>query len=150
MRIRIMYTGTVSSCDGTQWGEVEDYTVYVGTPGLWEGGAAGAANDWNNPNNWDDGRVPLASQSVVIPDGAVSYPILAGTISIQNVEIRDGGNINIPAGATYNISGNLTVGQGSSGTLTVNGGTCNVAGTVSTLTGGKIEVKNGGVMNDNN
>jgi hypothetical protein len=48
------------------------------------------------------------------------------------------------------VNGDLSVGQGTSGILTVNGGTCNVTGSVLTQPGAQIEVKNSGVLNDNN
>jgi len=44
----------------------------------------------------------------------------------------------------------LNVGQGMTGILIINGGTCNVTGIITTLSGGAISVINGGVMNDNN
>jgi autotransporter translocation and assembly factor TamB len=87
---------------------------------------------------------------VVIPGGAVSYPIIAGTIGCNNLEIKDGGTMTINSGATFNISGNLSVGQGTTGIFTVNGGTCNVTGNVTTQPGARIDVKNGGVFNDIN
>lgn len=149
LRTRILYTEAISSCGNTYYGEVEDYSIYIGTPGLWSGSSGGSGTDWNNADNWDDGRVPVSGADVVIPSGALSYPELTGTINCQDLEIKDGGAMTIDLGAVLNISGNLTVGQGTSGNLTINGGTCNVAGNVATQTGGVIDVKNGGLLHEN-
>jgi PKD repeat protein len=149
MRVRIMWTGTLSPCGTATYGEVEDYTIYVGTHGLWEGGTPGSENDWNTANNWDDGIVPTASTNVLIPEEATHYPSVSGPFSCLDMEIKDGATVTVEAGAVMNILGDLTVGQGSSGRLVVDGGTCNVSGTTFAGPGSKIDIINGGVMNDN-
>jgi len=148
LRTRITYTGTVSSCGTTYYGEVEDYSVYIGTPGLWVGGTAGVEHDWNTANNWDDGRVPSAATNVVIPDGAAYYPSGSGVISCQDILIKNSASLTVQPGATLNVNGNLTVGQGISGIMIINGGTCNVIGNVIASTGCIIDLLNGGLMND--
>jgi PKD repeat protein len=148
LRARITYTGSITACNALSWGETEDYSIYVGTPGLWEGGTAGAENDWNTPNNWDDGRLPTATTNVVIPNGVTDYPDISGTFSCQNMEIKDGAVVYVLAGATLNITGNLTVGQGNTGVLIVDGGTCNVTGVITSAPGSAIQVINNGVMNE--
>jgi PKD repeat protein len=148
LRARITYTGSVSPCGTTTYGEVEDYSIYVGTPGLWQGGTAGAETDWNTANNWDDGRVPTASTNVVIPQGTTYYPVGSGSISCMDMQIKDGATVTVQPSSTLNISGNLNVGQGGTGMLIVNGGTCNVTGNINALTGSQIKLINGGVMHD--
>jgi hypothetical protein len=148
LRARITYTGAVSPCGTVTYGEVEDYGIYVGTPGLWQGGTTGAEHDWNTANNWDDGRVPAASTNVVIPQGATYYPVGSGIITCMDMQIKDGATVTVQPGATLNISGNLNVGQGGTGMLIVNGGTCNVTGNINALTGSQIKLINGGVMHD--
>jgi hypothetical protein len=148
MRVRITYTGTVSPCGTTTYGEVEDYTVYVGTPGLWIGGAPGAETVWNNPVNWDDGRVPGQTTNVVIPDGVFFYPEVAGTYQCQDMEVKDGGTMNIGPGSVLNVLGDLAVGQGVSGVLVIEGGVCNVSGEITISPGSSIDLLSGGVLND--
>ncbi len=148
MRIRITYTGSVSACGNATWGEVEDYTVYVGTPGLWTGGSAGAENDWDNAANWDDGRVPDPATNVVIPDGVAHYPEVSGTYQCLNMEVKDGAIIQVATGSTLNVLGDLVIGQGFSGTLIIDGGTCNVAGEILVGPGGVIDLTGGGTLND--
>ena len=149
MRIRITYTGSVDPCGSTTWGEVEDYTLYVGTPGFWVGGTTGAESDWDTADNWDDGLVPSSTTDVTISDGFAYYPEVSGLLNCLDMQINDGGSIRILPGATLNISGDLIVGDGSSGALIIDGGTCNLSGQVTANPGSVIDLINSGVMNDN-
>jgi PKD repeat protein len=150
MRTRITYSTAPLPCGNTSYGEVEDYGIYVGTPGLWSGGTAGAETNWNTANNWDDGRVPAAGSDVIIPAGSDYYPVVSGNHSVSDMEIKDGAELTVQPGAVMNISGNLIIGQGNGGVLTVNGGICNVNGTINALPGSSVDVINGGLLNDNN
>ncbi len=149
MRARITYTGSITACGALTWGETEDYSLYVGTPGLWEGGTAGAESDWNTAGNWDDGRVPTASTNVVIPPNVNDFPDITGTFNCLDMDIKNGATVTVGPGATLNILGNLDVGEGSSGALIIDGGTCNLAGQTTASPGSSIDLINGGVMNDN-
>jgi PKD repeat protein len=149
LRARIMWTGTLSPCGSTTYGETEDYGIYVGTPGVWVGGTAGAESNWNTATNWDDGRIPSSSTDVTIPAGSTYYPQVSGTYNCLDMEIKDGATLTVQSGSILTISGNLDVGQGNSGILIINGGTCNVAGVVTSFPGSAIQVINNGVMNEN-
>jgi len=149
MRTRITYSTAALSCGTTSYGEVEDYGIYVGTPGLWNGGTAGNETNWNTANNWDDGRVPTSATDVIIPAGSTYYPQISGLFSCLDMEIKDGATVTVQPGATMIINGDLNVGQGGTGILVINGGTCNVTGVVTAFPGSAIDVINGGVLNDN-
>jgi PKD repeat protein len=144
MRIRIMWVGTLNACGTINYGEVEDYSVYVGTPGLWVGGTAGFENDWNTPENWDDGQVPCPITNVIIPETAFYYPESSGAFNCFDLQIKDGAIVTIQPGSILNINGDLHVGQGTSGIMYINGGTCNISGTITTFPGSIIYVSDGG------
>jgi PKD repeat protein len=149
LRIRINWTEILSSCGTTTYGEVEDYHLYVGTPGLWNGGISGSETSWNTANNWDDGLVPGSNTSVVIPNGLDFYPEVTGSFNCLDMEIKDGAAMNVETGAVLNINGNLVVGQGNSGVFVIDGGTVNVSGIITAKPGSSLNLINSGLLNDN-
>jgi hypothetical protein len=147
LRLRLYYTGDVDGPCGTAvYGEVEDYTIVVGQPGLWVGGAAGQLTNWNTPANWHNGVVPTLSTNVLIPGGLTYYPVLVTSASCRDLEIRDGATVTVIAGGNLTINNDLLTGQGTGGTLVVNGGNCVINGDALQRAGSGIQVKNGGTL----
>jgi hypothetical protein len=149
MRIRIMYGTPLSPCGSTTFGEVEDYRVYVSTPGLWKGGTAGNETDCNTPGNWDDRVVPCSSTNVTIPKESDYDPEATGSFTCQDIEIKDGATLTVEPGATMTVNGDLTIGQGNSGELIIDGGSCHVSGSIILKQGSSVNVSNGGTIIDN-
>ena len=97
-------------------------------------------NNWNNPDNWDQGLTPTAIDTVVIPD-TVGAPQLSGNTTLLALHLSDtltvtGGTLTLTGASTIESTGNLildgstlagsTVLQ-STGTLTLRGGTVALA-----------------------
>jgi hypothetical protein len=150
MRIRIMYTGTLDPCGSTSYGEVEDYTIYVGTPGLWKGGAPGQENDWSVAANWDDHLVPTAGTDVLVPDEAVYQPELSGDVQCLDLTIEDDATVEVKPATSIIVNGDLTIGSNGSGNLIIEAGTATINGELNVSQGSAIEVKSGGTLIENN
>jgi hypothetical protein len=110
MRIRIMYTGTLSPCGNTTYGEVEDYSINVSAmvPNVWDGSFN---HYWHNDNNWNLGHIPTSTEEVQVPN--VGYQ----PISVDNYN-EACANLTLETGTVLNIyDQTLTV----NGILTING-----------------------------
>ncbi|MEO6719375.1 MAG: DUF2341 domain-containing protein, partial [Ferruginibacter sp.] len=110
------YTLVVSStgCSATAYTNISSST----TSNQWTGNTSTA---WATAGNWCNGVVPASSANISIPVGLSVYPVISGTVAVNN--------ITIPSGAT----------------LTVTGGTLQIAGTISAAgtfnaTAGTIEM----------
>ena len=54
----------------------------------WTGNASPV---WGASGNWDLGRPPLVSDTVIIPSGTARYPVMPGAaVTVRNLEIRSG------------------------------------------------------------
>jgi len=108
MRIRIMYTGTLSSCGNTTYGEVEDYSINVSAmvPNVWDGSFN---HYWHNDNNWSLGHIPTSTEEVTIPN--VGYqPVYVDFYdeACANLNIATGTVLNI-YDQTLTVNGILTI-----------------------------------------
>ena len=94
--------------------EAPDFT-WQGTP----------SSDWNDPNNWSGGNIPVSTSDVVIPDAATTLhdPILPANTSINTLTINTGGILEGGTGTILNIMGSagawLNLGTFNPGTSTV-------------------------------
>lgn len=72
---------------------------------IWTGNAGTAT--WNDCANWEQGKVPNASSTVVIPDNGDIRPVVTGTVSIAKLIVEKGkGSAEKP---DITVSGKLTV-----------------------------------------
>jgi len=89
MRIRITWTGAVSPCGTTTYGEVEDYRIYVASPGInyWTGRIS---NNWHTPGNWSLNSVPNSSQDAYILSLNGRDPVISEPADCKNLAVASG------------------------------------------------------------
>ena len=111
------------NADGFSFGSGN--SIPLGT-GLWTGLESTA---WTTAGNWKNNSIPDATINVTIPAGCPNYPVLAGTLTINNtggaynakrLDITDGASLT-NTGALYaygvvNISGSFIASNASSNT----------------------------------
>ncbi len=103
---------------------------------IWTGNAG--TSTWTDCGNWEQGKVPTASSTVVIPDNGDVQPNVTGNVSISKLIVENGkGSHSAP---DITVSGKLTVTNSvcNSGTAYVCGnGTINVGSTKGNFVVGK-------------
>ncbi|WP_432670964.1 T9SS type A sorting domain-containing protein [Flavobacterium sp. SM2513] len=72
---------------------------------IWTGN--GANNNWSNTANWQTAFVPNANTDVTIPTGRPRYPVLQGNAGAKNITLGVNTTITLN-GRTFAISGTIT------------------------------------------
>jgi hypothetical protein len=98
-------------------------TITIVTPGTWSGAISTA---WNTSGNWVCGAIPTSTTNATIPGGLTNYPLLnVGTGSAQNITIQSGASVTV-TGGTLQIAGTIS----NSGTFDASVGTIEMNGPV--------------------
>jgi len=110
---------------------------------VWEGDDV-PSDDWFVGLNWSGGVVPTAGDNAIIPAGCPDYPIVdaAGAVCF-NLNISDGGDLEVTTGGNIIVGQNLNLGDGVSGTMSLTGGDFNVTGTFTANTGSNFTITSG-------
>jgi len=62
------------------------------------------SNAWYHPDNWTPCGVPIDRTKVIIPGGLSRYPNLNTDVKISNLDILDGGQLEIPTETTLQLT----------------------------------------------
>jgi alpha-amylase len=88
-----------------------------GAASIWTGN--GGSSDWNDPYNWEEGKVPTDTSRVVIEANAFPQPAIVGEAEVNHIQLEEGahlfvhGTLNIQSiEGISNVSGTGTVNQG--------------------------------------
>ncbi|MEI6507694.1 MAG: T9SS type A sorting domain-containing protein [Bacteroidota bacterium] len=97
--------------------------VTVINSNTWNGSVS---NAWANPSNWGCGRVPLSTDSVVIPSGVASMPVIIdGGRIVNSITILSGASLTLNnAASALIVLGKFTL----NGTITNSNGSVTFAG----------------------
>lgn len=127
---------------------IDDFEIsYSVFHGLWKKTAINT--DWNDTKNWDDGVIPLSTTSVQIPEGAAFYPNIDEIATCRKIVTYDGGELSISSGGSLSVGRYISIGEGTSGSFTMNGGTCNITEDFFSQAGSLIDI-NGGIISFRN
>ena len=112
-----IYTVTVSNGIGTGCTTYYTTVVIINTQQAWL--TTATSTNWNSAANWACGRVPIATDTVIIPSGAANPPHLytSSTGSVFNISLAVGASLFISDSAALNIAGILN----NSGVISGNG-----------------------------
>ncbi len=61
--------------------------------------------DWKNPNNWSCGGVPWKFNHVIIPNGAVRYPIVPAYAEIKSLQVQNNASVTISPEVVLKVNG---------------------------------------------
>ena len=112
----VTYTINAASGCGQSQGTT---AISIVTPGRW----TGAVNtDWNTGGNWLCGSVPGTTINAVIPAGLSNYPVITGTMAVNNITVETGASLTVTG--TLQVAGAIT----NTGNFDASGGTINMNG----------------------
>ena len=74
---------------------------------IWTGESSGNNTDWNDADNWDAPAYPNGN-SVIIPSGKASYPVISSNISVNNLFIEPGASLT-QTGGSLTINGEFVL-----------------------------------------
>ncbi len=99
--------GLVQNLNGGSFGVTMGTGQVITTPGLvWRGCTS---PDWNTPTNWSLGRVPLATDDVVIISTGPNAPVLSTTAVANSVDVQGGASLSIASAGSLTINGSKNV-----------------------------------------
>ncbi len=118
-KAKIDITGTGKVIATAEYKNFSGTATLFGVPGPVVGKTYGGAtwsgatdDDWNTASNWWAATVPTSAYVVVINEGAVTLPVLAGTGNAKSVIIHEG-SLTIESGADLTVAEDIenTVGN---------------------------------------
>lgn len=81
----------------------KEVVLSVSNPGKW----LGVNTDWNNPLNWCNGIVPTAAENVIIENGLSNYPVIYGSVSVNNLTVLTGAVVALSSTGVLKVAGNI-------------------------------------------
>ncbi|NNF36573.1 MAG: hypothetical protein HKN68_20900, partial [Saprospiraceae bacterium] len=79
--------------------------------------------NWDNPANWSMGMVPHMNQDAYISSSATHFPMIVANAYCRQLLVPDGSQITLNSGGHLQTGSHIQIGNGTSGQLTMNGGT---------------------------
>lgn len=73
------------------------------TVSIWTGNKN--TTDATDCGNWEEGKIPSSTTSVIIPAYAQPFPVLSANLSVNNITIENGAVLQINAGNTLSVKG---------------------------------------------
>ncbi len=61
------------------------------TASFWTGN--GNTSEWDNADNWEEGKIPDAETDAIIPSNAFPQPAIKGNVQVQNLVIEEGSHL---------------------------------------------------------
>jgi hypothetical protein len=96
---------------------------------IWQGDVS---SDYHTRGNWERDIVPVALDSIVIPNPSPNYPQLAQNAAVAGVDVADGALVNLGA---FDMTASRNVAAGLSGGIVSTTGSLFLAGTAATVRG---------------
>jgi hypothetical protein len=92
--------------DAARWSIISSKHITVKTK-IWTGTSD---VDWKVPENWDPMGVPLSTDKIIIPTGALRMPVVKESgHSCHDISIGDGARLDLDPGVTLEITGDIRI-----------------------------------------